>query len=553
MTRTAASPLGFTTNRDERPAQLQELPPTGAIEAQQLSGMVTALPRSLRPVGSGLLVRNARVRDWWVGRRPGTSIYMGKPDGNPVHGVITVYLPQERYWLLRITDQDIYGTRSFDQWVQFASVGSPLTGTSHLRTTQMLGYLIVATAHTKLISVDLNTQSYDEIEQAPRAKFVTSFADRVVAANILDSDLGPSRVQWSRNADPFVWDPLEHESAGEENLISSPADTGDDITGLFAMRNTMLILRERSLWMASRNPIAIAPFRFEALSVGIGCDLPYSATRVQDAVVWADYRSNAVWLYQPGQPPQRISDAIRDQLYTDLKNFKWAEGSYDPSENEYHLGLAVDADEHLIHKVWVFNFNTGQWTFDDSPDVTTIGQALEMTDLVMIDELTDDIDDQIPIPADPLKPNPTGVIDDWSGPEVRATGVFKGTVTGEILHQSYDYNTDWDGSWFAFEYQSQNLGSFSRRRTLAGILVGVEALVGGHVQVSLSVDGHLWFKELSLNCDPIEGEQTLRLGASPITGHNLFWKLTSYIPQIKMSHWAAKLREQTFEAKDTSI
>lgn len=552
MVRPAAATLGFTTPRDERPAQLPDLPPTGSVEAQQLGGMVTAPPRALRPTGSGLVVRNARCRDYWVGRRPGTSVYIEKPDEFPVHGIVTVYLPNEVVWLIRITDRNIWGTRSLDGWYEFSSVGMPLTGTSHIRTTQMYGYMIVATAHTKLISIDLNKQSYDEIEQAPRARFVTSFADRIVAANILDAGTGSSRVMWSKNADPFIWDPLEHESAGQEDLISSPSDTGDDITGLFAMRNTMVILRERSLWVASRNPVAIAPFRFEALSVGIGCDLPYSAVRVQDAVVWADYRTSAVWMYTPGQPPQKISDTIRNVLYDDLKNFSWAEGAYDPNENEYHLGLSVSEDENVIHKVWVYNFNTGQWTYDDGPEVITLGQSLEMTDLVFIDELTGDIDDQIVDLNDPLKPNPTGVIDDWSGPEVRGTGIFKGTADGNILHQSYDYGSDWNGEWFLYEYSAQNLGSFSRRRTLASVLVACEARAGGHANILLSIDNDLWFNEVTLNLDPVPREQVVRIGASPITGNNLYWKLTSFIPGFKMTYWAVKLREQVIEPRNTS-
>lgn len=553
MTRSAGATLGSTIPRDARPAHVPDLPPTGVVEAQNLLGMVTTPPRALRPLGSALIAKNARCRDWWIGRRPGTGIYIPKEDSNPIRGIFTVYLPNDTQWLLRITDQEIFGTRTLAFFSSiFSTVGDPLTGTSHLRATQMLGYMILATAHTKLIKIDLNNQSYDEIEQAPRAKFVTSFADRIVAANVGDAGDGSTTLFWSKNADPFVWDALEHESAGQEHLVSSPSDTGDDITGLFSMRNTMLILRERSLWVASRNPIAIAPFRFEALSVGVGCDLPYSAVKVQDAVVWADYRSRAVWLYSPGQPPQKISDQIRNLLFEDLKNFSWAEGAYDPFENEYHLGLSVDADERLIQKVWVFNFNTGQWTFDDGPEITTLGQVMEMAELVMIDHLTDHIDDQIAVPADKLKPNPYGVIDDWGGNEVRATGILKGTADGEILHQSYDYDTDWEGSWFVYEYRSQNLGSFSRRRTLASILIGASSAGCGQVDFSLSTDDSLWINKVTLNLEPTPGEQTLRIGASPITGHNLFWRVESFAPQFKMTHWAVKLREQAFDSRSTS-
>lgn len=548
----ANAPVGVTQGRELRPIHLPELPGTGIAEVQEIAGMVSAPQRARRPAGSGTLVRNARCRDYWVGRRPGTSVYMPKPDGNPVHGVLTVYLPNDIQWLLRITDQDIYGTRSSDGWHQFTSTGNPLTGTSHIRTSQLLGYLILATAHTKLIGVDLNNQTYDEIEQAPRAKFVTSFADRIVAANVLDPGFGSTTIKWSANADPFVWSALDDESAGQETLVSSPADTGDDITGLVSLRNLMLILRERSLWIATRNPVAIAPFRFEPLSVGIGCGLPYSVTKVQDAVVWADYRTSAVWMWQPGSAPRKISDVIRSDLFRDLKNFSWAEGAYDPVENEYHLGLATDEDERRIHKVWVFNFNTGQWSYDDGPEITTIGQAVELNDLVMIDELTDDIDDQVADPSDVLKPNPDGVIDDWAGPEVLGTKIFKGTAAGDVIFQSYEYNTDYNGRWFEFEWVSQNLGSFSRKRTFAGLVVGAEAEQGGEVRFCTSRDNNLWEINVSVNCVPEPGEQSLRLGATPLTGRNIYFRLRTIIGGFRMVSYAVKLRDEAFMPRDTA-
>lgn len=500
-------------------------------------GMVTTPPREKRPGGSALLARNARCRDYWCGRRPGTSEYIPKPDSNRVLKVLTAFLPgKDEQYLIRVTNNDIHVSRSLDGWQALS--GSGLLGESRIVATQFYDLVLLATAWTKVIKIDLRTNSYEEIESAPHAKFITSFADRAIAAHVLPESVGGVRIQWSANGDPTEWDPLVDETAGQEDLIASPGDSGDEITGVHALTTEMLILRERSVWIASRQPIAFAPLRFQPLSTNHGCDLPYTAVKVENGVVWADYRSKGVWLFQPGTAPQRISEQIDNELYEDLQNFRWAEGSYDPFNREYHLGLATSTEEDIT-KVWVYNFKTRAWTFDDGPVITTIGQAVELNDLVMIDELVGVIDLL------------AGDIDDLSGENVVRHSVFKGTSTGEVIAQNYVYDHDWNEALFEFEWQSQNMGSFHRRRTIQDLMLIIEAPEDGTATLQESKNEVDWVNDKLVTITGSESEQRIGLPRRQITGNELYWRISTDTPRLRVLSWWVRILEKGLQRQQT--
>ena len=515
--------------------------PTKEIVVQSMTdGQWTSKSRDKLPVGSAKIARNARSRDYWIGRRPGTNTIIAKPDSNPVYKVITLHVAGDRKYIVRITASAIHASRALNGWQVLT--GSGLTGTSRITSTQFFDDLYIATAHAKIIKVNVLSSTFAEIEDAPKARFITSFADRIFAANILPETLGATRIQWTANALPEVWDPLENEGAGEENLVSSPSDTGDDITGLQALAQEMLILRERSIWIATRQPIVFAPVRFTPVSVNHGCDLPYSVTKVENGVVWADFRTRGVWLFQPGALPQRISGPIDDDLFTDLANLRWAEGAYDPFNREYHLGLALAAGRDIT-KTWVFSFDTRAWTYDDSPTVRTIGQNVGLDTLTMIDDLTGFIDG--------LNPSPDGVIDDWAGSETLRTGIFKGTSTGEVIIQSYDHANDWDATAFEFEWQSQNIGGFQNRRTIQDLMVTLEAPVTGTATFTESKDEAAWTNSKAVSLTGAANEQHVGLPRRQISGNELYWRVRSTAPQLRLLSWWVRVLDKFAQRQQT--
>jgi hypothetical protein len=274
--------------------------------------------------------------------------------------------------------------------------------------------------------------------------------------------------------EPVIVEVLVPTGAGTENLVTSPSDTGDEITGIFAFEQVMVIFRERSIWHATRQPFATAPFRFFPVTTEIGCDMPYTITRIAGGIVWTDYRTRGIYYYRPGIQPIKLSDAIEDENF--LSDLIWPEGAeaaYDPVQKEYILGYPTNADVKLTlnawwignFEAWVENERAPGWTRDTGPPSPFISVVDDVGSQIMIDDLVGFIDAQ--------NPPPTGVIDDYLVVEARDSIVLKGGPTTGIndFHiYFYDESSNFDPGIVAtgptMTLVTQDLVPTQGRRTL---------------------------------------------------------------------------------------
>lgn len=531
--------------------------PVGEIEVLDMTpGIHVEGPRDKRPPGSAEVARNGRSRHDWVGRRPGTVEIIDNPDGDVVLRVYTVHLDQDRRWLVRVTKNAIYATQDAGGW------GPPITGPAlgfdrRVDATQHQGRLYLTHPAKKLIEIDFQSRTYKEVEGAPRSRYTTSFADRVIVANVADKVGGwrGTKLQWSANGDSREWDSLEDESAGEVFLDSAPSDYGDEITGIFPIGQLLVVLRERSVWVAERQPFAADPFRFTPVSVGVGCDLPFTGQIVPGGLVWADRRTRSVYFWSPGRQPQAISSQIMRELYADIDVSEWVEGAYDPFEMEYHLGLNVPGviidnrgecvETKFMTKFWVHNFAKQSWCYDIGPVASTMGNIVGVADQVFINELTGTINEQVPDSGDALKPNPDGWINDWGhDPEdIFQPALFKGTPTGEVIYFSWLTDIDFDCSRFDFVWQSQNLGHPSKARTLRELLFLSRAMFKGRVVVEMSKNNHIWREMKSLRPEALPYRQRLAM-KKQFSGDDMWFRITSSAGGFRMYEFWARVLER---------
>lgn len=583
MTRPAARDIRSihrSKDADIPPFQLSQ-PRESLVESLDVTGgMVTSRPRAEQTKNSFWLLRNARTRDYWTGRRPGTATFLAPPPITQVplfwnwdpsvsggHRVILnlfgIYLENGDFFLVAARRSSVLITRSLDGWVETInrSVGGTLAGTvvawendiadsGRVDFAQMFDWLFLANPENRIHYVDLQTSTIREIAGAPRARYVTNFAERIIAANIRAFIGGPveTRIQWSANGDPLDW--VEDDSTGFVDMITSPSDTGDAITGLFGIERAMVILRERSIWLATRQPIETAPFRLDPIVADIGCDLPHTAVQIPGGVMWADYRTQGVYIYQVGGVPQKISKDIDDELFRGFTApiqdvTKWSPpfasatdaqflpiAAYDPFNLEYHLAIPTDPTFAWLTKTWVYNLTEQAWSFDDGPRITALGNFSVPSDRVMIDELVGTIDAQ------------AGSIDELSPISVPAIDIFKAVVSGEVIRQSYDFDTDWDGERFEFEAVSQNLGQVFQERTARELQFKVETTKPGFVQAETSLDRRNWRNTRQTTMTGIDTEQVAPI-TSAITGRNIWWRLRCIRGDLRLTGWWARMFERS--------
>lgn len=217
----------------------------------------------------------------------------------------------------------------------------------------------------KIDPIDLGSST----TMAPKAKFVTKFDNRVVAAY---SDVSPITVYWSADGLISEWDPAVDPSAGSNPLVETPGDVADFITGLYGFTNLLIIMRENSIWLATKQPIASSPFNFFAAVPGIGCNCPYSMAVVPSGLVFADTKTGSVWHYsysysygyvQGGTAPERIGLPVETDIMAGISDPQSIFGSYSAQHNEYTLFIPSPNNGPL--KAWTFNFRSKAWSYQE--------------------------------------------------------------------------------------------------------------------------------------------------------------------------------------------
>jgi len=541
VARLAAAPLARYELPDERKEGFTyENLPDGLLEVSDVTpGVVTNVPRVRRPPGSSLSIINGRIRENWVGRRGGYPEYIAEPDSNKVLKFISFHGEQNRNWLVRIANGSTHATRTTADW-------TTLTGTDYsnlLRLThaQLLGSLYTAMEEKKIVKFDLDDLSFAEVDEAPVTRYITAFADRLIAGYIRDPVEGVKTftLKWSANADPTDWTSA---GSGEENLIQSPSDTGDEITGIFGFGPVMIILRERSIWHATRQPFESAPMRFTPIITNQGCDMPYTAVRTTDeqgrltGIIFGDSKTNGVFGYAPGSRPQRLSKAIEDHLFDNLVDPETAEAAFDLFNQEYHLGISTDLDNHgYMEEYHVLSLahlpGALPWVYDDGPTSTTVGVVSDIGAPTVIDDAVGTIDAQV------------GVIDSF---EIKLQNaiVLKGGTSGEILKE--DLST---AGTHSFTWTSQDLGALSNRRTLKLLQMAMKATASGSTVLEFSkdtdaevLDGTATWTNIKTIADPSSLDKvSFKRG---VTGDRIHWRLVTAAKEFRFHEWWAKMLEK---------
>lgn len=526
MARLTASPVAQLELPDERKQGFTfENIPDGVMEIKDLTpGVLTRVIRANRPPGSALEITNGRIRDNWVGRRGAYTNYIAKPDSNLVMKFVTFHGEANKNWLLRVANGSTHATTTTTGWT--ALTGSDYSSFVRTTSAQMLGLLFLANTSKKIVKVDFPDLSFEEVSEAPVCKFVTTFADRLVAAYIHSPSDGllPFGLQWSENADPLDWDGA---GSGIENLVQSPSDTGDEITGIFGFGSVMIVLRERTIWHATRQPFQTSPMRFTPIITNQGCDMPYTAVRTTDeqgkltGIIFADSQTDGIFMYTPGSRPQRLTER---GLFSSLVDPQRAEGAFDPLNQEYHCGVPTDSSNLDRLGEYIIVSQNGGLVKDDSPTATTLAVVSDVGAPTLIDDLTGNIDDL------------SGTINDLGGVFFRPSIILKGGTAGEV--EKEDLGTV---GTHTLTWQSQDLGSFSRRRLLKFMTAVVSATADGNVVLQTSKDGSTWTTVKTKAVTSTSDKIGFRKG---VTGDHIFWRLTTTAKEFRMFEWWAKILER---------
>jgi len=471
------------TQRNKAASRIPVLPGKSKfVESRVNLGMITMLdPADIEP-GALQLAQNARCRFDRTQRRPGTTLMTPtKPNSNPVIGLFFFKKSDGNTYYFRFTRNSVHSrTATWDAYS--AGVGGSLLGsdTDYIQAAVVLDRFVFSNNGVDVLQeLDTTTAKYQALGNAPEYKYVTGFFNRVIGANLVGSVPNAAQIGWSGENDPDEWDPLVDETAGSTPLVESPGDLGDDISGVFGFTNVLAILREQSIWLATKQPIPTFPFNPYAAFPGVGCNAPYSAKITANGLTWADRRSATIWHYTPGQAPEPIGRPVEKTLMDAIDDEELVFASYDPIQNEYTVCIPQATGNVVV--AWTYNFRTQAWTKDLYEGISIISDADLGTGVLPIDALPGTIESL------------TGDINSLGPAEDVIPSRAFGRSDGEIILQDDDATTDPSFSSSTGTYDTVLLSKAFTLPTddiyIAEIRIELIPIAGGTLTLEYSKDG----------------------------------------------------------------
>lgn len=490
-------------------------------EASVNKGMITMLDPADIPEGAMQLIKNATVRFDRTSRRPGSVLLVPvKPNSSPILKLASIKKKDGTTYTLRMSSTGIHN-RGLVAWT--AMTGA-LAGTvrDRIQTAVVQDELIFTNNGADFVQkVDFGLNSFGQLGNAPKYRYVTGFFNRAVGA--ARRDVNEVEVGWSGDGNVGEWNPAVDETAGSSPILESPADLSDFITGIFSWTNVGVLLRERSLWTIQKQAIPQNPFFFATAVPGIGCDSPYSAQITGTSISWLDRRTGTVYDWTPGQAPQPIGRPIEASILANVDDPQTIFSSYDPYVNEYSICIPQAGSKYV--NVWTFNKRNNTWVRNEYYALTSIDDVDLATAGLTIDQLGD-------VPIDQL----TGNIDDLSPTsKIISTRTF-GRDDGSVAQ--IDVNADLDAAHTDFvlgiEYETQMVSKAFQIPEddiyIAEIRIEYESKRGGTFTLDYSKNGgatpESW--RFAKTVTPrILGEPRLLIMRRPIKCRKFAWRLTT--------------------------
>ena len=434
-------------------------------------GMVTSTDQEHIENHQFVLVKHATVRYDKTSRQYGTELLTPvKPDSNKVMHLATFERYSGAINLIRFTPSTVY-KHTTAAWVAQVGVLNG-GGSDRFRVAIVNDRLFFSNNGADPIQeLDTGAATFAALGNAPAYKFIMGFNNRIVGANLT----GGSQIQvgWSGNLNFAVWDTATDPSAGNVALIDTNSEMTDNISGLFGFTDNALMLRERSLWGITKQPVASNPFNFFPIFPSIGCDSPYSAVAIRNGIAWFDVRSGTVYAYRVGdKEPTPIGRPVELSIAAQIVNAGLIFAGYNPLREEYTICIP---DSGSTIRCWTYNFRANAWTYEERTNLSSLNSVDYASTELTIDQLSGFINDL------------SGTIDELGISNELASRLY-GYNNGNILVENNLSDLD-NGSSYTMELESKLWRSPTKKFYIQKLWIEYIPRLEGSFSVSYSKDG----------------------------------------------------------------
>lgn len=359
------------------PSSLPKREKVPMVVMQPNGGIVTQQdPNDIKENQYQLGTANITIRNDVTSRLPGSILYTpAKPNALKILRLVQYQLFGGTQWLMRHTASTLHKSDGVN-WTNIV-IAPALTGLSSDRVyfTQISdGYYFTNSGKDPIQSVNIGANTCAPLGNAPAYKYIANCFNRIVGANLGGGAPNAVQVGWSGDTNFPEWNPAVDISAGFTPITESGSDLSDPITGLEGYTWGMIIPRERSIWVATKQPIATQPFFFYNAAPSIGCDCPGSVANIPNGIAFLSIKNNNVFIFQLNpsgtSQPIEIGTDIRNALTSRIDNINNVFSSYNGFNNEYTIGVLPSGS--LVASLWTYNFYNKGWSYSEIPTIFTL-------------------------------------------------------------------------------------------------------------------------------------------------------------------------------------
>jgi hypothetical protein len=347
-------------------------------------GLDTSQPSVDAPLGSTPSASNMILREGGIEPRSGLQLRNTNPQ--PINGPV---LGGQEVWDVGGVRYPIVSGRTQVAWfsngswslLSYVSAGgvdaSPNGSTTSYWDGTQIYYanrdqniaVLANGSYQSLYCWESNTTVYSTLTGAPRAKYVASFDNYILAFNIRDPGSATSdfvqRVQWNDRGSASSW---TGGLSGFEDLLTMKGEG----TRIVAQDNLVILFSTNEIWQGYPSNFPFV-FRFEPYDRSVGCPYPWTVADTPLGLIFLSRNLQTYLLPKAGGPAQpigqRIHRTIRDSI--DAADRSW--GIYDYSTNHYQLYIPTQGGSGYPQSAVFLNLDEGSWapqTYDTSLSLT---------------------------------------------------------------------------------------------------------------------------------------------------------------------------------------
>lgn len=180
------------------------------------------------------------------------------------------------------------------------------------------------------------------------AKYVAVFSNYTFLANVVVSGTShKSRLYWSAIDSITSWSSSDFRDVSKND--------GQQITGIKALGESLVIFKDRSIWLAIFTGDSDIPFIFRRTRSNVGCIAGHSIQEVDNGLV---FLAADGFYYFDGNNSYKLSDRITTTLNTfALSRFTNCVSVYYPSKNRYYSSFTLSGNSTHDRNITWDSFN----------------------------------------------------------------------------------------------------------------------------------------------------------------------------------------------------